>query len=187
MKMLLAALIIVMSASAFAQKHMVQIGTDNTTIGNLSWTSEKTRGTDAEENKFFYALANYAMTFTDHIQAGGKVELTKSKFGDESSHTYGLQVGGIYNLDTDFRKSLYASLYVGWEWGYSNDSVTPIERTESFISTVAVGKRCPLTFISENVTYSPEIAFVSTNPTKSSVTEWRQALEFRILQFSVFF
>jgi hypothetical protein len=187
MKLLFAALMLVSSLSAFAQKHMVQIGTDNTTIGNLSWQSEKTRGSNSEEQKAYYVFANYAMTLTDHLQAGAKVELSKFTFGDSASNTLGLQVGGIYNLNTDFRKSLYASLYVGWDWGHEVDDDFEDSRTEAFSSTLAVGQRFPLTFISENVTYSPEIAYVTTNPTKSSDTEWTQSLEFRILQFSVFF
>lgn len=185
MKMLLAAFFLVTSVSAFAQKHMVQVGTDNTTIGNLTWTSEKSRGSNSTESKNHYVFANYAMSLTDHIQAGAKINYSKfkdSSFG--SSESYGLQVGGVYNLNTDFKKSLYASLYVGWDWGRETQ---PNSSSEVFKTTLAVGHRYPLSFISENVTYSPEIAFVSSNPTKSSQTEWSQGLEFRLIQFAVFF
>lgn len=187
MKLLFAALTLVMSLSAFAQKHMVQIGTDNTTIGNLSWESEKTRGSNSSESKAAYAFANYAMTVTSNLQAGVKGEIFNVSSDGSSSDSFGLQVGGIYNLDTDLKKSLYASLYVGWEWGNQVDDTFEDERTEEFSSTLAVGKRFPLSFINENVTYSPEIAYVSKNPTKTSGTEWTQSLEFRIIQFSIFF
>ena len=187
MKVLILAVAMVMSSAAFAQKHMVQFGTDNPTIGNLAWESEKTRGSDSEEYKSHYIFANYAMALTGHIQVGVKGSLSGSSVGSDKSSEYGFQVGGIYNLNSDFKRSLYASVYVGWDWGYENSKSSEIERTETFNTTVAVGKRYPLSFISENVTYSPEIAFVSQNPSKSSQTEWNQSLEFRIVQFAVFF
>lgn len=190
MKLLIVAIALVMSASAFAQKHMVQVGTDNTTIGNLSWESSKTRGSNSTEDKSAYIFANYAMTLTDHIQAGVKANYSKFKFGGSgngSSEQYGIQVGGVYNLNSDLKNALYASLYLGWDWGrqtYQNQG------TEVFNTSVAIGKRFPLSFISENVTYSPEIAYVSKDHTKSEGqfgTQWSQAIEFRIVQFSIFF
>lgn len=187
MKVLILAVAMVMSSAAFAQKHMVQFGTDNVTIGNLAWETEKTRGNDSVESKSQYVFANYAMALTSHIQVGVKADIFRNQVADEKSTSYGLQIGGVYNLNTDFRKSLYASLYVGWDWDHANGDDFDIERDETFKTTFAVGKRYPLSFISENVTYSPEVAFVSSNPTTSSDTEWTQSLEFRILQFAVFF
>ncbi len=185
MKFVVALVLSTFAFSALAQKHMVQFGTDANTIGNLSWQSEKNRGSDSEETKSYFLLANYAYSLTNHIQVGGKVAYYNYKYAWASYEEIGFAVGGYYNLDTNFRKSIYASAFIGMDWGRETH---PNSSTEVLNASVAVGKRFPLSFVGlENVTYSPEVAFVSKNPTKSSSTEWTQGLEFRIVQFSVFF
>lgn len=189
MKMLIAVIALAASLSAVAadQKHMVSVGTDNQTLGSLAWTSSKTRGSDSTETKNYNLSVNYAYAIADHFQLGTKLNYLNEK-ARSSNEQYALQVGGIWNMNTDFRKSLYASLYVGWDWGHQTRTANGNEMTENFNTTVAVGHRYPLSFLNlENVTFSPEIAYVTKNPTKSSSTEWTQGLEFRLLQFAVFF
>lgn len=189
MKLLIAVVALAASLSAVAQsKHMVSFGTSNQTLGSLAWNSEKSRGSDAEEDKSIFLMGNYAYSLNDHIQVGGNLNYTSFKFSTDNSESYGFQVGGYYNLNSDFRKSMYASVFAGWDWGYDNSKFSDVSRTETFKTTVAVGHRYPLSFLNlENVTYSPEIAFVSNNSTKKSDTEWSQSLEFRLIQFAVFF
>jgi hypothetical protein len=185
MKLLIVAVALVMSVSAFAQKHMVEFGTDTQTLGALSFTDSKTKGSSATEEKSFKLTGNYAYSIAEHFQVGTRFNYSNDKQTSGNTEGYGLQVGGIYNLDTDFRSSYYASLYVGWQWGRQTQ---PNSGTEAMSSTVALGKRIPLSMFNlENVTYSPEISYNTTNPTKSSSTEWTQGLTFKVLQFSVFF
>lgn len=187
MKLLALVVVMLLSMSAFAQKHMVEFNADSVTLGTFNFSNSKDRGQDSSENKIWALSGNYAHSVTDHIQAGTQFSYTKFHTAS-SGHSENLEilVGGIYNLDTDFRKSFYASVYAGWEWGHSTK---PNASTEDFVSKFGLGKRIPLSMFNlENVTYSPEVAFKSTNSTKSSsTTEWTQDLQIKFLQFSVFF
>jgi hypothetical protein len=188
MKTLLAIVVLALSVNAFAQKHMVEFNNDSLALGSLSFNSTKFRGEDSSEEKSFRLSGNYAYSLTDHIQVGTQLGYEKNKFDGGSSEFYKMLLGATYNLSNDFRNSYYASVYAGWEWDQNHNSGETNTHNEDFITRVSVGKRFPLSMLNlENVTYSPEVSFTSTNPTKKTNTEWNQDLSFKFLQFSVFF
>jgi opacity protein-like surface antigen len=187
MKFILAAVVAVMSVSAFAQKHMVQFGTDAQTLSSLSFRSEKHSGQKSEEDKNFNFTGNYAYALTSNLQVGANFNYSIEKENNEDSENYGLLVGATWNFDTDFRKAYYVGVHAGMDWGRKSGG-DENSSSEELISRATAGKRFPLSFIGlENVTYSPEVSFTSVNSTKKTDTEWSQDLSFKILQFSVFF
>ena len=189
MKMLIIALVTVFSVSAFAQKHMVNFSNDSLVVGDLNFSNSKSNGSNKSDSVSFSIKANYAYSLTAHMQLGTKINYAK---GEENNNdefeNYGLFVGGIYNLDTDFRKSMYASLYVGWAKDNSYPNVGSSNHAEQTVAEFAVGKRFPLTSIGfENLTYSPEVSYTATNFTTSNTADWAQNVKFTFLKFAVFF
>jgi hypothetical protein len=188
MRSLLLVLVVFFSASALAQKHMVEFNADSFLLGRLSFTSQKYRYTDAQEDKSGFLFLNYAYTILPQVQVGSQVSYNKYSYGQATSEGYDILVGGIYNFSSDLNKSFYTSLYAGWSWNHQFGTGQDIVHEESFISKVAFGKRFPLTFLNlENFTYSPEVSFQSMNPTKRADKEWEQDFSIKYLQFSVLF
>ena len=189
MKALLALLIAAFSLSAVAQKHMIEFNGDAFTFGKLSFRSDKSPGANSSEVKSRFVFVNYAYTIAPQIQVGTHVNYSKFKGDGFSQESYQVLAGAIYNFESDLRKSLYTSLYAGWEWDH--DYTSPSSHDENFITKLSAGKRIPLSMFNlENVTYTPEVSFITTNRTKktgTSSTEWAQELSFKFLQFSIFF
>lgn len=187
MKFVVALVLSTFAFSALAQKHMVNFDAGEI-YGALNWNTEKSKGEDAAESKSSVLSVNYAYTLLPYLQVGGKLNYSQMKFSDNTNDEgYGLQLGAIYNHGSDIRSSYYASLYLGMQWdnGYGSDNHF---HDEEVSTTVAVGKRFPLSFVNlENVVYSPEISWNQTTPTKSSNTQWEQDLSIKFLNFSVFF
>lgn len=109
---------------------------------------------------------------------------------DESAgdiENWGLQAGVIYNLSDDLQNAFYGSLFAGMLWnheygdsGAGNDEVTT--------ATVAIGKRFNLErWGIKHVTYSPEVALQTRSSNTGRSFDYTQDLQFRFLQFSVFF
>ena len=170
MKFILVVATLVMSVSAFAQKHMVNFDASEIS-GVLSWTT----GSNTSEQRDREITLNYAYTLLPKLQLGTKVTYQN----DAGSEGYGLQVGGIYNLNENIRSSFYGSLFVGMLWNSTADY-------ETQLATVAVGKRIPLSFINnENFVYSPEVAWTSGN--FSDDLGYAQELAVKFLNFSLFF
>ena len=188
MRSLLLVLVVFFSASAFAQKHMVEFNADSFLLGRLSFTSTKYRNLDAEEDKSGFVYLNYAYTILPQVQLGSQVSYNKYSWSQATSEGYEILVGGIYNFTSDLNKSFYTSVYAGWSWNHESGTGQDIVHEESFVSKVAFGKRFPLTFLNlENFTYSPEVSFKSVNPTKRTDKEWEQDFSIKYLQFSVLF
>lgn len=191
MKMLFVVTALVMSVSAFAQNHMVEFNADALMLGSFTHSKSKSKGTSTDENNNGVLFLNVARQVADHFQVGVQGNYARGEYAGNTSETYAFLVGGIYNLDTDFRKSFYASAYVGMEWShnYFSSSFFENEHDENIIGKIAIGKRFPLSFLNlENVTYSPEVMFTSRTGTKSSSDGvWSQDLAIKFLQFSVFF
>ncbi|WPU66265.1 hypothetical protein [Peredibacter starrii] len=188
MKALVLLFILAFSFSSLAQNHMVEFNGDAIMYGafNHSKTKSKEQATDETNNGALYV--NVARTVSDHIQFAIQGNYLHADYSAGFFESYAFLLGGIYNLDTDFRKSYYAGVYAGMGWE-NNSLNTPNSHEEKLVGKVVVGKRFPLEFLNlENVTYSPELAFTSETATKSSSDEqWSQNLAIKFLQFSVFF
>lgn len=184
-KLLVVLAAVAMSTGAFAQKHMVTVDGSNLD-GFLSWNSTKEKGSSSSETKDRLLSLNYAYTLTSKFQLGGKLNYAKSSFDNGTDESYGFRVGAIYNHGKDIRSSYYASLYLGMDW-VNQYGAQGRGAGEVLFTEVAVGKRIPLTMISENFVYSPELTWVSANPTTSIQTEWSQGFAVKFLNFSVFF
>ena len=173
------------TSTAFAQKHMIDFNADAFTFGRLSFNNQRDRGSNASETKYHAIYLNYAQTVTDHVQAGAQVNYSKFSYDSGKSESYELLVGGYYNLDSDLKNSIYASVHLGYgtEWK-SADQNTYGNKDEYIISKVAVGKRSN---IAGNFTYNPEIGFSNKSYTSGDSVVWSQDFQIRFLQFAVFF
>jgi len=185
MKFVVALVLSTFAFSALAQKHMVNFDLGEV-YGALTWSKSKEKGESVNEDRTRVLSVNYAYTLLPYLQVGGKVNYGINSASDSSSEDYGFQVGAIYNHGADIRSSYYASLYLGMQWDNNYGSFH--SHGEEVSTTVAVGKRFPLSFVNlENVVYSPEISWNQTTPTKSSDIQWEQDLSIKFLNFSVFF
>jgi hypothetical protein len=187
--------------SAFAQqpnnpKHMFEFNVDSVLQGFFSIDSSKSRGQKSDNDTQLNLNLNYAYSLpqAERIQLGGRVNYNKATDpGRGDYEDYGLEVGGIYNFnptmqEVNLMQSWYASLYLGLGWANNYSGVAP-RKDEILTTTLAVGKRIPLNeYIGvDHFVYTPEIALESTNSTTGGALEYSQNLQFRFLQFAVFF
>ena len=188
---------LLLMGSAFAQdgmgsgagyKHMFEFNADSVLGGLFSFDKSKTPGKDADNDTELKLDLNYAYSLPTmpRLQLGGRVNYLKDTNSSGDIENYGLQVGAIWNHSADLQNSLYASLYLGMLWnkeyggGGGNDEVR--------VSTIAVGKRFSMDrWGIKHLTYTPEIALQNRNSTTGGDFEYNQSLQFRFLQFSVFF
>jgi len=92
---------------------------------------------------------------------------------------------GVLNTIEDFTDAAYVSLYLGA--GFAEE-FCPNTRDDLRFATLAVGKRFQLNNIGlKHVTCSPEIAVKNVSSNTSQALDYSQSLQFRFLQFSVFF
>jgi hypothetical protein len=78
------------------------------------------------------------------------------------------------------------SLFLGL--GYQQQFGNNGSRDDLRLATVAMGKRFPLTMFGlKHVSFTPEVALKTLNSTTNDSLDYSQSLEFRLLQFSVFF
>ena len=192
-----------MIGSAYAQpanpRHMFEFNADSVLQGVFSLDKSKTKGSPSDNDTQLDLNLNYAyaLPMLPQLQVGSRINYGKgTEFGRGDFEDYGLEVGGIWNFspnmsEVDLMNSMYVSLYLGLGWtnNYGNDSTIDVQRKDEIISsTFAVGKRFGLTALGMNhVVYSPEIALESANSTTGSSLEYTQNIQFRFLQFSVFF
>lgn len=191
--------------SAFAQqpnnpKHMFEFNADSVLQGIFSFDKSKTRGRSDNDTQLDLNL-NYAYALPNipQLQLGSRVNYNKGTEGGRGDfEDYGFEVGAIYNFspnmsEVDLMNSLYASLYLGLEWqnnygGSGSTSFDPGRKDEVLSSTIAVGKRYDLSRWGVNhLVYTPEIALENLNSTTGSTLEYSQNIQFRFLQFAVFF
>ncbi|MGE3608496.1 MAG: hypothetical protein AB7I27_02820 [Bacteriovoracaceae bacterium] len=197
MKTILALVVMALFAgSVMAQdntRHMVEFNADSLLNAVLSFSKSKTKGQDSDNDTNLRLNLNYAysLPMMPNIQVGGRVLYNKATVaGRGDAEDYRFQIGGIYNHSSDLMNSVYASLYlgVGWANTYGTRSGGYGRKDETMLSTLALGKRFDLShWGGKHVTYSPEIALQNENSTTGSALQYRQDLQLRILQFSVFF
>lgn len=199
MKKIIAALSCLFVGSAFAQTsggptHMFEFNADSVLGGLVSLDKSKSRGKSADNDVQFDFNLNYAYSLPGMpaLQLGGRVNYNKGTEGGRGDfEDYGLEVGAIYNFNPgmnalDLMNSTYVSLYLGYGW--NNNYTSPRSKDEIRSATIAVGRRFALTPIGlNNVVWSPEIALENLNSTTGGQLEYSQNIQFRVLQFSVFF
>lgn len=162
-------------------------------IGNFRWTDTKNSGGSTDKDKAFSFSGRYAYSLTNHLQIGTQLSYGNASYsntasaGQRSLEAYSALLGAYWNFDSDAKKALYVSAHAGWGWSnYTGKVSLGNYQTETFISRFAIGKRMPI--FTENFTYSPEIVFTTSNPTKGgSGIDYVQDLTIKYLNFSVFF
>lgn len=173
--------------AAEGQRHMIEFNAQS--IPSLIYAIEKnkTKGTDSENESGASLSFNYAYAIHPNIQVGGRFNFFNGVFANNDIERLDLQVGGWFNTKAnDLQNSPYLSLHLGA--GYAQTFGANGGRDDLILSTLAAGKR----FSMENwgvkhLTWTPEVALVNNNSTNDSSFDYRQALEFRVLQFSVIF
>ncbi|HLW57531.1 MAG TPA: hypothetical protein VKY27_09105 [Bacteriovoracaceae bacterium] len=199
MKKTLAVLSALLVSSAYAQtsggpSHMFEFNADSVLGGLVSLDKSKTRGKSADNDVQFDFDLNYAYSLPamPQIQLGARVNYNKGTEGGRGDfEDYGLEVGAIYNFNPgmntlDLMNATYLSLYLGMGW--NNNYTSPRSKDEVRSATVALGRRVSLAPMGLNsVVWSPEIAMENLNSTTGGQLEYSQNIQFRVLQFSVFF
>lgn len=184
--------------SAFAQpqdpKHMFEFNADSVLQGVFSVDRSNSRGQKPDNDTQLKLNLNYAysLPMMRNLQLGSRINYWKGTEGGRGDfEDYGLQVGAIWNFSTnmqevDLMESAYISLYLGLEW--ANNYTSGLRKDELLSSTLALGKRFKLNRWGLNhLVYTPEIALQSLNSTTGGQLEYSQNVQFRFLQFSVFF
>lgn len=173
---------------------MIEFNADSVLGGKVSFDKSRTKGQAADNDVQFNLNLNYAISVPamPQVQLGGRLNYNKGTDGGRGDYEdYGLEVGAIYNINPgmnslDLMNSTYASLYLGLGW--ANNYTAPRSKDEVLTSTIAVGRRFALAPIGlSSVVWSPEIALENLNSTTGSQLEYSQSIQFRVLQFSVFF
>ena len=192
--------------SAFAQqpnnpKHMFEFNADSVLQGIFSFDKSKTRGGSPDNDTQLDLNLNYAYALPGlpQLQLGSRLNYNKGTVGGRGDfEDYGIEVGAIYNFspgmsEVDLMNSIYASLYLGLGWqnnygGTGDDAFSPGRKDEVLSSTIALGKRFDLSnWGVSHLVYTPEIALENLNSTTGSNLEYSQNIQFRFLQFAVFF
>jgi hypothetical protein len=175
--------------SASGTTHMFEFNADSILQGVFSIDKSKEKGSDADNDSQLDLLLNYAYQLpgAPRFQLGGRFNYEKgTEAGRGDSEDYGFEVGGIINHSEDLMNSAYASLYLGLGW--ANSYGGPNIEDEFTSTTLAVGKRFNMeAWGLKHLTYSPEVAFENLNFSSSESNDYSQSLQFRFLQFSVFF
>lgn len=177
------------STMALAQDHMFSFNADSIVKGIVSLEKSKAKGSSTKDTTQLDLDLNYAYRLPTMplLQVGGQVLYKKgSEPGRGDMEDWGMKVGAILNLDRDLMNSPYASLFVGYTWANNYDQGGG--KDEVFSSVLAFGKRFSLEpFGIKHLVYTPEIALQNLNSTTGSSLEYAQNIQFRFLQFSVFF
>jgi hypothetical protein len=199
MKKVLAVFPAMLCSVAFAQsapRHMVDFSANSLIQTTLSFQHSKVRGEDGDNDTQLDINLNYAyaLPMVPRLQLGTKINYDKgtdTTAGDYED--YGFKIGAIFNLSdwnsmdqVDLMNSVYASLYLGLNWANEYSGVGD-RKNETRTTTLALGKRWDFKrWNLGHLTYSPEIALDSSNSTTGSSLEYAQSLQFRFLQFSLF-
>lgn len=167
-------------------RHMFEFNIDSIEAAALSFDKIKTKGQDTDSGSNIDLDLNYAYGVHRLIQAGVRFNYFTGVQGSEDQENLGLSFGAIFNHTDDFQNAAYLSLYLGGGWAqqFGNDA----SRDDLRFGTLSIGKRWSLEpFGIKHVTYSPEVSFKVVNSTTDESLDYSQSLQFKILQFSVFF
>lgn len=170
---------------------MFEFNADSVLGGYFSLDQSKTRGSSVDNDIELNLNLNYAyqLMSQQRLQLGWRLDYLKDTNSSGDMENWGLQIGAIYNQSTDLQNTMYTSLYLGMGWDHTyGASSGGNSSNENMISTLAVGRRYSMDKMGlKHLTYSPEVAFQNRNATTGGALEYSQSLQFRFLQFSVFF
>jgi hypothetical protein len=201
-KLFLAAAVSALSLGAFAQdstwqeqNSMMNFNVDSIFQGTLNLDSSKVKGMDGDNDTQLQLSLNYfhALPNLRNLQVGGLVNYQKgTETGRGDFEDYGAAIGAYWNfqMSPEDTLNLRTAWYVGALLGYGWNNTYGTERSddEFVTTTVAFGKRVPLNYWEiKQLVYTPEVAYVSVNSKTSGALEYSSSLQFRFLQFSVFF
>ena len=172
-------------AAAEGVRNMFEFNVDSVLAGALAFENSKVQGSDATNDSRANLSLNYAYGIAPLLQLGGRLNYFSGKSGANDYENFDLSIGATLNTIEDFTDAAYVSLYLGA--GFAEE-FGPNTRDDLRFATLAVGKRFQLNNIGlKHVTYSPEIAVKNVSSTTSRALDYSQSLQFRFLQFSVFF
>lgn len=167
------------------QRHMIEFNTQALPSLVYSLTKDKAKGTSSNNDGDITLGFNYAYTIHPNIQVGGRFNYMTGINGNNDTEQMDLQAGGWFNTKAgDLQNSPYISALIGA--GYAHTFGANGGRDDLIMGTVALGKRFSLErFGVQHVTWTPEVAFTNVNSTADESFDYRQATEFRLVQFSV--
>lgn len=167
------------------QRHMVEFNGESIPTFIYSLERTKAKGTEAENDSGADLRINYAYTVHPNLQFGGRFNYFSGVFANNDVERWDIQAAAWFNTKAgDLANSPYVSVSLGT--GIAQTYGDNGGRDDLWLGTLAFGKRFSLEGMGiKHVSYTPEIAFVSENSTNNSNFDYRQATEFRLLQFSV--
>lgn len=172
-------------AAAEGVRHMFEFNVDSVLAGAFSFDKSKVRGSSPDNDTKANLSLNYAYGLASFLQVGTRFNYFSGISGGSDVENFDISIGGILNNKEDFTQTAYLSLYLGAGFAQDFGATT---RDDLRFATLALGKRLPLSrWGLKNVTYTPEVAVQSISSTNDSGLDYSQSLEFRFLQFSVFF
>lgn len=167
------------------QKHMIEFNANSIPTLIWSFTKDKTKGTASENDSDIALDMNYAYTIHPNFQVGGRLNYFTGISGNNDQENLLLQAVGWFNTKAgDLQNSPFLSLAVGG--GYAQTYGEAGTRDDLLNAAITAGKRFGMDrWGVKHLTWTPEVALTSSNSTNNDSFDYRQALEFRFLQFSV--
>jgi hypothetical protein len=167
------------------QRHMVEFNAES--IPSLIYSIErsKAKGTSGDTESGSNISLNYAYAIHPNVQVGGKFNFFNGVFANNDVERMDVQASGWFNTKAgDLANSPYVSVSLGT--GYAQTFGSNGGRDDLWLGSLSFGKRFGLDRIGvKHISWTPELAFVTENSTNDSSYDYRQATEFRLLQFSV--
>lgn len=167
------------------QRHMIEFNANS--VPSLVWafTKDKSKGTSSDNDSDIDFDMNYAYTIHPNFQLGGRFNYFNGINGNNDTEQLGVQAVGWFNTKAgDLQNSPFLSLALGA--GYAQTFGTNGGRDDLITAGVSAGKRFGMErWGVKALTWTPEVALTTLNSTNNSSFDYQQALEFRVLQFSV--
>lgn len=167
------------------QRHMIEFNAQSVPSLVYAFEKTKTKGTDSDNDSDTNLSMNYAYTIHPNIQVGGAFNFFNGVFSNNDTERFDVSAKGWFNFKGgDLQNSAYLALSLGA--GYAHTFGANGGRDDLILSSVSLGKRFSMErFGVKALTWTPEIALVNENSTANTSFDYRQATEFRVLQFSV--
>lgn len=177
------------SATADETRHMIGFDAQSILNSAISLTKTKNGGQNVDDRTRFRLTANYAYSLMSmpRLQLAGRINYD-AQTRNRDTEDYGFQIGAYLNHSDDLMNSAYIGGFVGMQW--NNQYSGSATHDENRLGSIMLGKRFDLKrWGVHHLTYTPEVAYVSQTATNASSAgvQWTQAIEFRVLQFAVFF
>lgn len=166
-------------------RHMIEFNTQSIPSFLFAVERTKTSGSTGDNDTDWTLGLNYAYSIHPNIQLGGRFNYFNGVFANNDVERYDLSAVGWFNLNSnDLANSGFASLSLGT--GIAQTFSSPGSRDDLWLASVSIGKRFSLErWGVKNISWTPEVALINENSTSNDTLDYRQATEFRLVQFSV--